>query len=285
MKYQFSPFFILFLFFVSPRIVAQEDLLPGFDEQIITDRPDQTEAPQLTPRGWFQIETGTQREIDNDRVTKNNSDQFIYNTTLWKFGASRLFEFRVITDVVRFRESRHNDMSETDSVNESSGLAGVLVGSKIFIQKERGFIPNISFIGHLNLPYFGNSELRPDVVVPEFRFVFSHNPNKKLQISYNLGVEWVELERESTGIYTASLSYFITEKFNMYAEVYGFFKENHHPDHRWDAGFTYLLTDNFQLDISGGEAFTDISPDYYYSAGLSFRFATAKKFKPVDKTK
>src|SRR5689334_5600245 len=139
MLYKYALFIIL-LFMMGPvRVIAQEDPLPEFDDQIITDRPDLSEAPQLTPRGWVQIETGTQREIDSDRAEGDKSDNFIYNTTLWKFGASRLFEFRLITDVVRYRQTQHKAGSELDSTNESSGLAGVLVGAKIFIQKEKGF--------------------------------------------------------------------------------------------------------------------------------------------------
>jgi len=56
-----------------------------------------------------------------------------------------------------------------------------------------------------------------------------------------------------------------------FAELYGFFPEHSDWDHRFDAGLTYLVNRNIQLDASGGFGITENAPDYFISAGVSFR--------------
>lgn len=57
----------------------------------------------------------------------------------------------------------------------------------------------------------------------------------------------------------------------LFIESYGYMPENSKPDHRADAGLTFLLADNFQLDASGGIGLTKYSPDYFISFGFSWR--------------
>jgi hypothetical protein len=249
----------------------KENPKKSFDEEIMTDRPDQTEAPNLTPKGWFQIETGAQREFDDSRSVRTHWEKTLYNTTLWKYGLTQSFELRLITeyagDKIRFKNAAR------DTVISFSGWNPVMVGGKIAILNEKGIIPKTSLIGHLILPYFGYDDYKPTFITPKFRFVFSHKLNRVFNLSYNLGMEWQDgTVAAGTVIYTASLETIFTKKFSMFLESYGFLKEKSLPDHRFDAGLMYLLNSNFQLDLSGGFGLTDISPDYFISAGLSFRF-------------
>ncbi len=256
--------------------------LLDFEETIITDRPDQTEAPQLTPRGFFQVETGAQCEYDYDSETGTRSENSLLNTTLWKYGASKYFELRLITEYAsdKFKFTSRNET--TDTVIKVSGFNPIAIGSKIAIQKEKGIIPDISLITHLELPYFGASDYRPDYIVPRFRFLFAHTLTDRLTFSYNLGAEWENGSNASTGIYTASLGINLFKNLNMFVESYGFLRENSKADNRLDGGFTYLLTNNIQLDCSGGIGLNDISPDYFVSGGISFRFnAFNKEIKAI----
>ncbi len=121
-----------------------------FEETIVTDRPDQTEAPPLTPKGWFQFEFGIQSEFDEVKDSKVKTQSTLYNTTLWKYGLTKSIELRLITefgeDKVTFKNSNNEDT--TTSV---SGLNPITVGLKIPLQKEQGMVPDISLITHLEL--------------------------------------------------------------------------------------------------------------------------------------
>jgi hypothetical protein len=248
-----------------------------FEEKIITDRPDQTEAPQLTPIGFFQVEIGAQTEFDFQKQTGINTQSSLYNTTLWKYGITKNFELRLITeyacDKVMFTST--NDFKDTTT--KISGFSPISIGSKIFLQKEKGIIPNISLITHLELPYFGSENYKPSSVIPRFRFLFAHTLNDRFTFSYNLGAEWEDKTSVATGIYTASLGMSLCKKLSMFIESYGFIRENSTPDHRVDGGFTYLIGSNVQLDCSGGLGLSEISPDYFISGGISFRFNAFNK--------
>ena len=257
----------------------------SFPESIITDRPDQTEAPALTPQGFFQVEIGAQTEVDRDNVNKVNSQSSLLNTTLWKYGVTKNFELRVITEYAKDKIIFTPNSDLGDTTIKVSGFNPVSVGSKIALQEENGIIPQISLITHLELPYFGSANYRPTYVIPRFRFLFAHSLSDRFTFSYNLGAEWEDGTSATTGIYTASFGAALFKNCSMFVEAYGFMKENSHPDHRLDGGFTYLVTNNLQLDCSGGIGLSEQSPDYFVSCGLSFRFNAFNKEIKAQKLK
>jgi hypothetical protein len=276
-------FLILVSSMISLSSLAQKDSvildddIVEFDETIVTDRPDQTEAPNLTPKGWFQIEVGMQSEFDNNKETKTQTQSTLYNTTLWKYGVTKNFELRLITEYA-------NDKFMTEDTSIAiQYLAPITIGSKIRICEERGIRPKISLISHLELPYFGHADFRPNYVIPRFRFLMAHTLSERFSFSYNLGGEWEDGASNATMIYSASLGIKLFKKVNMFVESYGSLRENSTADNRLDGGLTYLLNNNIQLDASGGIGLSEISPDYFISCGLSFRLNTFDKFHTSQK--
>src|SRR5688572_2980604 len=64
--------------------------------EIVTDRPDQTEAPSLVPTGGIQVELGT--SIENDVVENIKVTNYTYATALIKYGINENFELRLISE-------------------------------------------------------------------------------------------------------------------------------------------------------------------------------------------
>ncbi len=161
-------------------------------------------------------------------------------------------------------------------------MNSVALGTKIFICEERGIIPKTSLLAHLELPYMGSPQFKAKHLAPRFRFSMQHTLSDRFSFSYNVGGEWDGNSQDATIIYTASLGAKVVGNLNMYVEAYGFMTENSNMqnefsgtflnDHRVDGGFTYLLKDNLQLDLSGGFGISKISPDSFLSCGLSWRF-------------
>lgn len=58
-----------------------------------------------------------------------------------------------------------------------------------------------------------------------------------------------------------------------FTELYGFLNKYVKADHRFDAGFTYLLNDYLMIDASSGFGISEISPQYFLSCGISCRLA------------
>jgi hypothetical protein len=103
-----------------------------------------------------------------------------------------------------------------------------------------------------------------------------HGLSDKVSIGYNLGAEWDGETAEPTFIYTFTTAFSLTDRLGCYIEAFGFAPQKQTARHQADGGFTYLFSDNAQLDISGGIALTENAPDYYTSLGFSFRLPTRK---------
>ncbi|MFM9824503.1 transporter [Flavobacterium sp.] len=240
-----------FLFLIQYGSFAQE--LPS----IQTDRPDQTECPFIVPIHYFQLENGFTYEKKN-----TESSQIVTPTILTRFGINDHFELRLITEY----------SIEDDFSNNISGINPILIGLKTRLFEEKGLIPLTSFIGHIVIPKAGSKNFQTLYYAPEFRFTMQHTLSKKQSLSYNFGAEWNGETAEPTFIYTLTSGYSLTGKIGCYIEFYGFVPQIEKPDHRLDAGFTYLFNPNHQFDISGGFGLSKISPEYYLALGYSFRF-------------
>ena len=242
--------FVLLIFLCFSKSLAQEK------EPIETDRPDQTETPAIVPEGMFQMENGFSFE-----KTDGNSQSLLLPSSLIKYGLNGRFEFRLITEFA----------SEKTSGTKISGLNPVLVGFKVAIAEEKGIWPKVSFISHLMIPDLASSKLKATYYAPRFRFTMQHTLSDKISLGYNLGTEWDGETPDATFIYTLTTGFSLSGKAGCYVEVYGFAPQNDTADHRFDCGFTYLLSDNFMLDASGGFGITENAPDYYTALGFSFR--------------
>lgn len=225
-------------------------------ESIQTDRPDQTETPALTPNGMVQVEMGF-----SFQKNEGSSNTISVPSTLWKFGVNENFELRLITE-----------FSIEDGTNtKTSGLNPILVGCKIKLAEESGIWPKTSLIGHVSIPNLASKEFKTDYYAPEFRFTMQHTLSEKMTLGYNLGAEWDGVTPEPTFIYTLTTGYSISDKMGSYIEIFGFAPQKSIAYHSLDGGLTYLITNNFMLDLSGGFGLTKFAPEYYYALGVSFR--------------
>jgi len=241
---------------LSILLIVSTSIYSQTTEPIQADRPDQTETPAIVPKGMFQVETGF-------TFQKNNaiSKSFSLPSTLWKYGVNENFELRLITE---FGIEKINEL-------ESSGLNPILIGCKIKITEEKGFIPKTSFIGHISSPNMASTKFKTEFFAPEFRFVMQHTLSDKISFSYNLGAEWDGFTAEPTFIYTNAIGYSISDKLGSYFEIFGFIPQNTKSNHSIDGGITYLISNNFMVDLSSGFGISKNAPDYYWALGFSFR--------------
>jgi hypothetical protein len=116
---------------------------------------------------------------------------------------------------------------------------------------------------------------------PAFRFAFGHALPKGFSLGYNVGVAWATepddgggRSTESRLEYTAALAYDFTERWGAFIEVFGDvgLSDAGRPAHSLDGGVTYLLREHVQLDAAVGIGLTDDAPDWFATAGVSYRF-------------
>ena len=256
MKQIVLPFLTILL---SLPTLAQEER-----PELITDRPDATEAPSVVPKGALQIEAGALFTSFEEDVLKTQT--LTYNTTLLRFGVLDNLELRLGWNVVE----QSNKVTDVPPPVIESGLSPLLLGVKVNIAQEKGWLPTIGLIGHLFLPFTASEYFKPQYTSVDFRFAFDHTLSDSSSIAYNLGAQW---EADSPGaayIYTLAYGYSITDSFGFYAELYGDLPEKNKSNHYWDAGITYLILPNLQLDATIGTSITK-GQDLLLSGGFSYR--------------
>ena len=238
-------------------LIINKNCLSQSLDPIATDRPDQTESPFIVPEKYFQFEIGFMQE-----QVSSNEKTWVYPNALIKYGLTQKTELRLILDVENNRIFGKN----------SAGLNPVVVGFKTNLLDEKGIIPKTSFIGHLSIPGMASSNKKSTYYAPAFRFVMQHTISKHQTLSYNLGSEWDGFMAEPTFIYTLASGFSFSDKLGGYIELYGFAPQKQAASHSWDAGFTYLINNDVQLDVHGGSEVTRNAPDYFIGGGISFRF-------------
>ena len=229
---------------------------------IQTDRPDQTECPFVTPKGFIQAENG----FTHEHIDKNNT-AIVLPSILWKYGVNKNLELRLITEVNSIKSFG----------NKTSGFVPTIIGFKVKVSEENGIVPATGFIGHLAIPNAASTNFKASYYAPSFRFNMQHTLSNKVSLAYNLGAEWDGETPQPTFIYTLSTGLSITQKLGTYIELYGFAPQNDIADNRADGGFTYLISNDIMVDISGGFGLSEASPKNYVALGFSYRFNTTQR--------
>lgn len=256
MKNAFIVFFILISF-----VVQSQNTVPD----LITDRPDQTESSALVPLHAFQIETGFIRE--NKYVGNYTHKFFAYNTTLLRYGISNNLELRLGWEYL----GEDFDILYEHS-NKVSGFGPLYTGFKIKIREEQAVGPEIAFLGSLTLPTIADPVFKPDYIAAGMRVAVAHYLSERLSFGYNLGLEWDGNSAAPATFYSAAFGFGLTEKLALFAESYGLIYEFDEAELLLDTGFTYLLSPNFQLDVSAGMGINDLAIDNFISFGFTYRF-------------
>lgn len=260
MQHSFYKQLILCIFFFPLSLAAQEN-----PPELITDRPDQTESSAIVPLKSLQLETGFVMENSKSDIVDFRS--FAYNTTLLRFGLLKNFELRL---GLAYLEDRF----EFDDVNSNfsvSGFSPLSTGFKIKITEEKAWVPEVAFLGGLVLPFTASKDFKPDYTAGNLRFAFSHSLSDRLSLGYNLGAEWDGFTAIPGYFYSIAVGITITNKAAVFLESYGLIHEEGDAEHLVDAGFTFLVLPNLQLDLSGGLGLNEYAPDNFISMGFSYR--------------
>lgn len=252
---------ILFFTVTALTVQAQQETL-----KLVTDRPDQTESSAVVPFKSFQFETGF--IMENNETDLLEQQSFAYNTTLLRYGVLKNFELRLGFEYLGEKTKTKN----TGSTQTLSGAGPLFTGFKVKIAEEAGWVPEMAFLGALVLPITSNDDFMPQYTASSMRFAFSHTLSERLSLGYNLGAEWDGESAAPGYYYSVALGIGITDKLGMFVESYGTLKDGGNSENLLDAGFTYLISPNLQLDASGGIGINEKATDNFVSLGLSYRY-------------
>jgi hypothetical protein len=245
---------------------------PGGAEPLVTDRPDLTESPEVVTRGAVQVEIGYGfARIDLDGEVLETA---AFPGTLVRVGLDDKVELRF--DWVGYlNESREANGVTTDE----SGSGSTALGVKVKLREKDGFEPQLALLVDASLPT-GKRAFRSDAIDPQLRLAGAHSLSDRFGLGWNAGVTAVTLDEadgeqhtHATGLYSVSGGAGFGDRWGAFIELAGAIPLGgpNSPAHVFDSGFTYLASDNVQLDMSAGVGLNDHADDWFMGAGLSFR--------------
>jgi len=147
----------------------------------------------------------------------------------------------------------------------------VSFGLKIHITEEKGWIPEIAFLGSIQIAKTGEIEFSLPYTGPSFRLAFSNTISNRFSIGYNIGADWDGESAKTAWFYSVAPGFSLADRWGCFVEAYGFIIENDTPIHMIDGGITFSVVNNLQLDLSAGLGINEEAPDGFVSGGLSWR--------------
>ena len=247
------------------------------DGPIIPERPGFGDSTEIVPRGHVQFETGYTLTLDKENRVKTRS----HNTPelLSRFGLIDNLELQMFwsgytwqNDRVREETDRGREFTSEDWMQGSSDL---FIAMKTKLLKQDGLIPTLSILSGVSVPS-GSAPFSSGDVDPETRLIWGYGLDETFSIGGNVNLA-VPTEGDERFFQTAasiSLGAVLTDRLSGFIEYFGIYPNTKNSDcaHSVDGGFTYLLTDNVQLDISTGVGLNEEAPDFFVGAGIAVRF-------------
>lgn len=232
---------IIFLLCCSITVAAQE---------IITDRPDQTESSSTILKGNLQIESGVLLEFIGEDILSTERN-LLAPTTLIRYGFLDFAEIRIVTQIENVKNT---------SINVT-GISDLEIGTKLQLLKKEQSLLELALLCHVIIPT-GSKEITFNTTGFINKICVSHKSNTNINIGYNLGYNYFG-SGQGDLTYSFVLGLRINNKASVYFEPYGEVIDFEDNLININSGVTYLLKDNFQLDFSFG---TGINNTLNYTA-------------------
>lgn len=247
---------VLIVCLFAVNVWAQEDKAP-----LVTDRPTQAASSTVVPINSLQIETGF--GLTGNEAGDTEYKTYSLGTTLLRYGLLENAELRFGFNYNVFKTS--SSLADTTL----QGFTPIEIGTKIYIAKENGWLPEVAVLASLTLPS-GSEEFKANTITPSLFIAASHTISDNIGLGYNIGTVWDGVNPEAIGKYSIGLGWSPIDNLGVFGEFYGTFGDLG-DTHSFNAGLTYLLTPNFQLDTSFGFDLSDDADDFFVGAGLSWR--------------
>ncbi|WP_164101850.1 transporter [Candidatus Laterigemmans baculatus] len=240
---------------------------PDLDEPIVTDRPDFTEASSTVGRGVAQLELGYTYSYDDAAGTTTKSHS--YPEPLLRYG--------IFADWLEMRVA-WNYADEESAGMSASGSEDLLLGFKVGLTPQEGILPEMAIIPQLRVPT-GASAFTADETLPGFNWVYSWDISDLISTAgstqFNRATDDSTSEAYTEWAQSWTVGYSLAERAGAYTEWFAFFPhsaDSAQPEHYFNGGFTYLLSDDVQWDIRSGIGLNDAADDYFVGTGLAIRF-------------
>ncbi|NND93625.1 MAG: hypothetical protein HKN45_02105 [Flavobacteriales bacterium] len=220
-------------------------------ETIRSGRPGQSIGPFSIGQSIFQVQSGF---FFNQIGSSSLGRDVVGNNSVLRFGLSELIEISAVFD---YSKSYIEDPRLPDPSNTSLQLGG-----RYHLLDQQGIVPNLALQSRVGFYNEGDFELSTVSIIAT-----SHSFGD----FYTFFSNWKMITREGDDAqyaYTANLSRTLSDKVGVFAEIYGSLSDF---EVNYDAGFSYLVNDDLQLDLSAGIQDGNLTDDWFIDLGVSWR--------------
>ena len=242
---------------MAGELVAQEDL--------VTDRPDQTESAVVVHSGKVQVEVGASISLDTlSPGMQRDLLELGLPDLLVRVGLLNGLEARLVGSYQRVSYTV-SDGVVPGGVEQVFTSSNVGLGAKVRLSGDDESNTHSALL--LTASHALSGE---DLASLELRVALGHSFSSLYSLGLNAGVDWVETNGLN-GFYTLAAGVAISEPFGLFVEIYGDAPWEEEAGQSFDTGLTYKTSDNFQLDLAAGFGLTRHAPDATATVGFSWR--------------
>jgi hypothetical protein len=259
--------------FVGPRLDAEDAEGEQEEEPLATDRPDFVEASSNVGRGRVQLEAGY--TFIHDRSGGVTTRTHSYPEILLRIGLfADWFELRIGQN---FGNQRLHGGGIRGSGN---GAEDLYLGIGLALTEQNGLVPESRVVFQTTVPT-GADAFTDDAMLPGVNILYGwevieDKMSLGMSTAFNRarddsGDDYLEFAQAVTTAFT------LTDKLGMYLETFallpaGATDPGARPEYYADGGFTYRITNNFQLDIRAGVGLNRYADDFFAGSGFAVRY-------------
>ena len=229
---------------------------------LITDRPNQSDAPFTLNPGELQIESGLAYDNQASETNDNATENLYSWATIWRVGLVNRLELRLITQP---GISQQNLNGET--AGRRAGMADLQAGLKWNLIRRNKGSAVMALISQAVLPNGSRGFTNESFGVIN-KLVGSHQLTERHSLNYNLGHEYFGAG-DGDLTYTLYWGVALDDRLTLMIENFGRYRELEEWLISADGGLTYLLNNNLQLDYIFGFGINHNMN--YHTLGLSVR--------------
>lgn len=230
---------------------------------MVTDRPTQAESPLVVPPGLVQVEVGGLHDVSADGTARLTS----LLSGVARVGVLPRLELRA--GFLGWQRA------SADGQDALTGFDDLTAGIKFNLYEGTGLVPSVALSGTMLVPV-GTSEFQAAGIDPVIRAALGHDLGGGFSVGYNVGAAWVKTAEgaatESSGLYQLAVGKALGRLW-LFVEGYGMaaLSDGAASWQAVDAGATWTLAHNVQLDASGGVGLSAAASDWFVGLGVAFR--------------
>lgn len=242
-------------------------------ENIQSDRPGNNISANVVGLHVLQVQAGFDLETYQRKYSSAEGKVYKPNW-VFRYGLTDKFEINGSYILKGINEYGGNSSS---SYYSEFGLAENAIGARFNIVKAKNYRPAISMQVLIRLP-FVSEHYQDDEIAPKITLAVSQKLTPRVNFRVNLSLNYDD-RNQPEGIYVLRVDYSMNKKLGLFFANNGNYQNK--IFYSFYAGFYFLIDENFQFDVYGGNLSTSRTVrDQMASIGFSWRFSPKQKKEP-----